>query len=153
MNRARLYLDGQWATPSSTDTIPVENPATEEVFAHVPAGTAEDVDRAVSAARAAFDGWAATPMAERGAVLDRLHTSLAARADDIARVVGLELGSPLKVAKAVQAGLPLTVLRGYADRALQPREQETIGHSLIEHEPAGVVGAITPWNYPLHQVV
>jgi aldehyde dehydrogenase (NAD+) len=154
MNRAQLYLDGQWAPPSSTETIPVENPATEEVLAHVPAGTADDVDRAVAAARAAFDRWAGTPMAERGAVLDRLHEALAARAGDIARVVGLELGTPLKVAKAVQAGLPLTVLRSYADLALAPHGgPETIGHSLIEHEPAGVVGAITPWNYPLHQVV
>jgi aldehyde dehydrogenase (NAD+) len=154
MNRAQLYLDGQWVPPSSTETIPVENPATEEVLGRVPAGTAEDVDRAVAAAQAAFDRWAGTPMAERGAVLDRLHTALAARAGEIARVVGLELGSPLKVAKAVQAGLPLAVLRSYADLALAPHgEPETIGHSLIEHEPAGVVGAITPWNYPLHQVV
>ena len=153
MNRDRLYIDGNWAAPASGDTIPVENPATEEVLAHVPAGTAEDVDRAVTAARAAFDGWAATPLAERGAVLGKLHSALAGRAGDIARTVGLELGTPLKVAKMVQAGLPLTVLRGYADLAAQPVEEETIGNSLIVHEPVGVVGAITPWNYPLHQVV
>ncbi|MET0493056.1 MAG: aldehyde dehydrogenase family protein [Actinoplanes sp.] len=153
MNRDRLYIDGNWAAPSSGDTIPVENPATEEILAHVPAGTAEDVDRAVTAARAAFDGWAATPLAERGAVLGKLHSALAARAGDIAKTVGLELGTPLKVAKMVQAGLPLTVLRGYADLAAQPVPEETIGNSLIVHEPVGVVGAITPWNYPLHQVV
>ena len=153
MNRDRLYIDGNWAAPASGDTIPVENPATEEVLAHVPAGTAEDVDRAVTAARAAFDGWAATPLAERGAVLGKLHSALAGRAGDIARTVGLELGTPLKVAKMVQAGLPLTVLRGYADLAAQPVPEETIGNSLIVHEPVGVVGAITPWNYPLHQVV
>ena len=151
--RDRLYLGGAWVRPSAAETIPVENPATEEVLGHVPAGTAEDVDRAVAAARAAFDGWANTSMAERGAVLDRLHTALAARAGDIARTVGLELGTPLKVAKAVQAGLPLTVLRGYADLAVRPVAEETIGNSLVVHEPVGVVGAITPWNYPLHQVV
>jgi aldehyde dehydrogenase (NAD+) len=151
--RDRHYLGGAWVPPASAETIPVENPATEEVLGHVPAGTAEDVDRAVAAAREAFDGWANTPMAERGAALDRLHTALAARAGDIARTVGLELGTPLKVAKAVQAGLPLTVLRGYADLAVRPVAEETIGHSLVVHEPVGVVGAITPWNYPLHQVV
>jgi aldehyde dehydrogenase (NAD+) len=150
---SQLYLGGQWVAPASDATIAVENPATEEVLGHVPAGTAADVDRAVAAARAAFEGWAATPMAERGAVLDRLHGALAARAGDIARTVGLELGTPLKVAKAVQAGLPLTVLRGYADVAVRDQRTETIGNSLIEHEPVGVVGAITPWNYPLHQVV
>jgi aldehyde dehydrogenase (NAD+) len=153
LSRDRIYLDGAWTASAGTQTIPVENPATEEILGHVPAGTAEDVDRAVAAARAAFPGWAETPMAERGAVLGKLHEALAARAGDIARTVGLELGTPLKVAKAVQAGLPLTVLRGYADLAAQPVPEETIGNSLIVHEPVGVVGAITPWNYPLHQVV
>ena len=153
MTRDKLYIGGAWVAPAASETIAVENPATEEVLGHVPAGTAADVDRAVAAARAAFDGWAGTPMAERAAVLDRLHGALAARAGDIARTVGLELGTPLKVAKAVQAGLPLTVLRGYADTAAKPEEDETIGNSLILHEPVGVVGAITPWNYPLHQVV
>jgi aldehyde dehydrogenase (NAD+) len=153
LDRPHLYVGGEWVEPASTETIAVENPATEEVLGHVPAGTAADVDRAVAAARAAFDGWAATSPAERGAVLDRLHTSLAARAGDIARTVGLELGTPLKVAKSVQAGLPLTVLRGYADLAVRPQQEETVGNSLIVHELIGVVGAITPWNYPLHQVV
>jgi aldehyde dehydrogenase (NAD+) len=153
MNRSDLFIGGEWVPPASSETIPVENPATEEIIASVPAGTAEDVDRAVAAARAAFDGWAATPMAERAVVLDRLHTALTGRSAEIAKTVGLELGTPLKVAKAVQAGLPLTVLRGYADLAARPIPDETIGNSLIVHEPVGVVGAITPWNYPLHQVV
>jgi aldehyde dehydrogenase (NAD+) len=153
LDRPHLFLGGEWSPPDSAGTIPVENPATEEVIAHVPAGTAVDVDRAVAAARSAFDGWAGLSRAERGAVLGRLHTALAARAGDIAKTVGLELGTPLKVARAVQAGLPLTVLRGYADLAVRPVEPETVGNSLIEHEPVGVVGAITPWNYPLHQVV
>jgi aldehyde dehydrogenase (NAD+) len=153
LTRDHLHIGGAWVPSTSDETIPVENPATEEIIGHVPAGTAKDVDSAVAAARAAFDGWASTPMPARGAILDRLHAGLAARAGDIARIVGLELGAPLKVAKAVQAGLPLTVLRGYADLAVQPIGEETVGNSLIVHEPVGVVGAITPWNYPLHQVV
>ncbi|WP_229075652.1 aldehyde dehydrogenase family protein [Actinoplanes sp. DH11] len=151
--RDQLYIGGQWVPPDSSERIEVENPYTEQVLGHVPAGTAADVDLAVSAARRAFEGWAATPAAERGAALSRFHQALAARADEIARTVGLELGTPLKVAKAVQAGLPLTVLSGYAELAARPAAEETIGNSLVVHEPAGVVGAITPWNYPLHQVV
>ncbi|MFI5494951.1 aldehyde dehydrogenase family protein [Actinoplanes sp. NPDC051859] len=153
MNRDKIYIGGRWVAPATRDTIAVENPATEETLAKVSAGTAEDVDRAVAAARGAFDGWAATPMAERGALLGKLHEGLSARSADIARTVGLELGTPLKIAKAVQAGLPLKVLQGYADLAARPVAEETIGNSLVVREPVGVVGAITPWNYPLHQVV
>ncbi|MEU8236919.1 aldehyde dehydrogenase family protein [Actinoplanes missouriensis] len=151
--REQLYIGGQWVPPDSGERIEVENPYTEEVFGHVPAGTAEDVNLAVSAARQAFDGWASASPADRGAALGRLHQALAARAGEIAETVGRELGTPLKVAKAVQAGLPLTVLSGYAELAARGSEEETIGNSLVVHEPAGVVGAITPWNYPLHQVV
>jgi aldehyde dehydrogenase (NAD+) len=151
--RDKLYIGGAWVAPASSRTIPVENPAIGEIIGTVPEGTAADVDAAVASARAAFDGWAALLMTERGAVLDRLHAALTARSDDIARTVGLELGAPLKIAKAVHAGLPLTVLRGYADLALNPAGPETIRNSLVVHEPVGVVGAITPWNYPLHQVV
>ena len=153
MTRDRFLIGGAWVTPASTGVIEVLNPATEEVLGTVPDGTEADVDAAVAAAVAAFDGWAGTPMAERGAVLDRLHTALSARAGDIARTVGLELGTPLKIAQVVQAGLPLTVLRGYADHAAKPVTEQTIGNSLVVREPVGVVGAITPWNYPLHQVV
>jgi aldehyde dehydrogenase (NAD+) len=153
MDRDRLYADGRWVKPLGHDTIAVENPATETVFAHVPAGTAADVDRAVVAARTAFPRWADAPPAGRAAHLDRLHTALAARADTIAETITREVGTPIKVARRVQAGLPLTVLRSYADLAGHPTEQETIGNSLVVREPAGVVGAITPWNYPLHQVV
>ncbi|SCL13764.1 Acyl-CoA reductase [Micromonospora nigra] len=150
--RTDLYLDGRWVAATSGQTLPVHNPTTEEVVASVPAGTAADVDRAVSAARAAFDGWAATPPVERAAALDRLHTALTARADEIARTVTLELGTPLKVSARIQTGLPLTVLRGYVDLAAEPPAAQQIGNSLVVHEPVGVVGAITPWNYPLHQV-
>ncbi|MEU4559785.1 aldehyde dehydrogenase family protein [Actinoplanes sp. NPDC023936] len=151
--REQLYIGGQWVPPDSGERIEVENPYTEEVFGHVPAGTAEDVNLAVSAARQAADGWASASPAERGAALGHLHQALAARAGEIAETVGRELGTPLKVAKAVQAGLPLTVLSGYAELAARASEEETIGNSLVVHEPAGVVGAITPWNYPLHQIV
>ena len=117
MDRDRLYADGPWVKPLGHDTIAVENPATETIFGHVPAGTAADVDRAVVAARTAFPRWADTPPAERAAHLDRLHTALAARTDTIAETITREVGTPIKVARRVQAGLPLTVLRSYADLA------------------------------------
>ncbi|SBT67457.1 Acyl-CoA reductase [Micromonospora sediminicola] len=151
--RRHLHLAGDWVDPADGGTIPVENPATGEIIGQVPAGTPADVDRAVAAARAAFPGWAATAPADRAAHLDRLHAALAARADEIARTVALELGTPLKLATRVQAGLPLTVLRGLVDLAARPPAEQTIGNSLVVREPVGVVGAITPWNYPLHQVV
>ncbi|MGN9810181.1 aldehyde dehydrogenase family protein [Micromonospora sp. BQ11] len=151
--RTDLYLDGRWVATSDGATLPVHNPATEEVVATVPAGTPADVDRAVAAARAAFDGWAATAPAERAAHLDRLHAALTARADEIGRTIALELGAPLKLATRVQAGLPLTVLRSYVDLAAGPPAEETVGNSLVVREPVGVVGAITPWNYPLQQVM
>jgi aldehyde dehydrogenase (NAD+) len=150
---SHLYIGGKWVAPTSTDTIPVENPATEEEIARVPFGTAADVDRAVAAARAAFDGWAGLPMTARAEVLDRLHASLTARSAKIARSIGLEMGAPLKIASRVQTGLPLAVLRSYADLAARPAPEETVGNSLVVHEPVGVVGAITPWNYPLQQVM
>jgi len=151
--RADFYLDGRWVTASSGQTLAVRNPATEEVIATVPAGTAKDVDRAVVAARAAFAGWAGAAPEDRAASLNRLHAALSARADEIGRTVALELGTPLKVATRIQAGLPLTVLRSYVELAARPPAEQTVGNSLVVREPIGVVGAITPWNYPLHQVV
>ncbi|MFY1623703.1 aldehyde dehydrogenase family protein [Micromonospora sp. WMMD735] len=153
LTRTDIYLDGAWVAPSCGQTIAVHNPATEEVLASVPAGTGADVDRAVTAARAAFPGWADTTPAQRSAALDRLHTALAARAATAAETVALELGTPLKVAARVQVGLPLTVLRSYVELAARPPAEETVGNSLVVREPVGVVGAITPWNYPLHQVM
>ncbi|MEV0425849.1 aldehyde dehydrogenase family protein [Micromonospora sp. NPDC050495] len=151
--RTDIYLDGAWVAPSSGGHIPVHNPTTEEILATVPAGTAADVDRAVAAARAAFPGWADTAPAQRAAALDRLHAGLTARADTVAETVARELGTPLKVATRVQVGLPLTVLRSYVELAARPPAEETVGNSLVVREPVGVVGAITPWNYPLHQVM
>ncbi|MEW2476471.1 aldehyde dehydrogenase family protein [Micromonospora gifhornensis] len=151
--RTDFYLDGGWVPADGRQSLEVHNPSTEQVIGSVPAGTADDVDRAVAAARATFEGWAATDPVDRAAHLDRLHAELTARADDIARTVATELGTPLKVATRVQAGLPLTVLRSYVDLAAQPPAPQTVGNSLVVREPVGVIGAITPWNYPLHQIV
>ncbi|NUR74343.1 MAG: aldehyde dehydrogenase family protein [Hamadaea sp.] len=152
-DRGELYIGGRWRPATGAETIPVEDPFTEQVVAHVPAGTRADVDEAVAAAKSAFEPWAALTPQQRSDHLQRLHDSLAKRADEIATTVTGELGTPLKISQRVQTGLPLTVLDGYVRMAAQEAEKREIGNSLILREPVGVVGAITPWNYPLHQVM
>ncbi|WP_030867123.1 aldehyde dehydrogenase family protein [Streptomyces sp. NRRL S-37] len=148
-----MYIDGAWRPAAGPDVIEVVNPADEQVIATVPAGTVEDVDAAVRAARAALPAWAATPPAERAARLAALRDVLVARQDEIARTVTAELGSPLKLSQAVHAGVPIAVAGSYAELAATYAFEEKAGNSTVFHEPVGVVGAITPWNYPLHQIV
>ncbi|MFJ9424440.1 aldehyde dehydrogenase family protein [Streptomyces sp. NPDC101249] len=148
-----MYLDGAWRPAAGTDTIEVVNPADEQVIARVPAGTAADVDAAVRAARAALPGWAATPPAERAARLAALRDALAAREDEIVETVTAELGAPPAFARSVHAALPITVAGTCAELAAQHAFEERTGNSTVLLEPVGVVGAITPWNYPLHQIV
>ncbi|WP_406263469.1 aldehyde dehydrogenase family protein [Actinacidiphila glaucinigra] len=148
-----MYIDGDWRPAAGTGTIDVVNPADEQVFATVPAGTADDVDTAVRAARGALHGWAATPPAERAARIAALRDVLAARSEEIAETVSAELGAPLAFSRAVHAGLPIAVAGSYAELAATHPFEERIGNSTVLHEPVGVVGAITPWNYPLHQIV
>ncbi|WP_282693780.1 aldehyde dehydrogenase family protein [Streptomyces sp. CC208A] len=148
-----MYIDGEWRPAASSGTIPVVDPATEQVIARVPAGTAEDVDAAVRAARAALPGWAATPPAERAAAIAALRDALAARAEEIAATVTAELGAPPKLAAAVHTGLPVTVAGTYAELAATHPFVEKVGNSTVYAEPVGVVAALTPWNYPLHQIV
>ncbi|HEU0130532.1 MAG TPA: aldehyde dehydrogenase family protein [Mycobacteriales bacterium] len=152
-DRTQLYVDGAWVPSTGTATIDVVNPATEQVIGRIAEGTADDVDRAVRAARAAFDGWSRTSVEERAKFLTRLHEALSARAEEIARTITEEMGSPARFAQAVQAGLPVTVMGTYAQLVADYAFEETIGNSLVVREPVGVVGAITPWNYPLHQIV
>ncbi|MFJ3955307.1 aldehyde dehydrogenase family protein [Streptomyces libani] len=148
-----MYIDGSWRPAEGGGTIEVVNPADEQVIAAVPAGSAQDVDAAVRAARAALPGWAATPPGERADRLAALRDQLAARAEEVAATVTAELGSPLAFSTAVHAGVPVAVCGSYAELARTYPFEETIGNSTVLHEPVGVVGAITPWNYPLHQIV
>ncbi|TXS51234.1 aldehyde dehydrogenase family protein [Streptomyces sp. t39] len=148
-----MYIDGRWQPALGTDTIAVVNPADEQVIAQVPAGTAEDVDAAVRAAREAFPAWAATAPAERAALLGALRDELGRRTEEIAETVTAELGAPPALALAVHASLPVMVAGTYAELAGTYAFEEKLGNSTVLMEPVGVVGAITPWNYPLHQIV
>jgi aldehyde dehydrogenase (NAD+) len=153
--RTGHWIDGAFDGGDCIDgaRIEVVDPATEEVLAAVPAGTAADVDRAVAAARAAFPGWSQTPVQARAAAVGRISDGLAARRDEIAAVITAEMGSPTTFARKVQATMPRATSAGVAKLAADFPWTEEIGNSLVVREPVGVVGAITPWNYPLHQIV
>ncbi|MEV5887597.1 aldehyde dehydrogenase family protein [Streptomyces sp. NPDC052020] len=148
-----MYIDGTWRPAAGRDVIEVVNPADEQAIGQVPAGDARDVDTAVRAARAALPGWAATPPAERAARLAALRDVLAARAGEIAEIVTAELGAPPKLSQTVHVGAPIAVAGSYAELAATYAFEEKVGNSTVYQEPIGVVGAITPWNYPLHQIV
>jgi betaine-aldehyde dehydrogenase len=150
--RDKLYIDGAWVAPHGRKTIEVRNAATEEVIATIPEGDADDANRAVAAARAAFDAWAATPPAERAAFLAKIHEGLKARGDEIGRIIAQEVGMPIKLATRIQAGAPIYAFGMYAKLAAQPPAEERVGNSVVVREPVGVVACITPWNYPLNQI-
>ena len=150
--RERLFIGGEWVEPSGSGTIDVVNPTTEETMGRIPEGTADDADRAVRAARAAFDSWAATSPYERVQYLDAVGAMLAERGDEIAALISSEMGMPLTLSRMIQAGLPSVTFASQSQLVEEIAWEEEVGNSLIVREPAGVVAAITPWNYPLHQI-
>jgi aldehyde dehydrogenase (NAD+) len=152
IERDKVYIDGAWVPSTGKGTIDVVNSTTEEVMGRVPAGTAEDVDKAVRAARKAFESWSSTSVEERAKYLTRITEGLQARMDEIATLVSQEVGMPKSLSLLVQAGLPLMDFQNTASLVSEVQFEEQVGNSLIVREPVGVVGAITPWNYPLHQV-
>ncbi len=146
-----LYIDGRWVTPAGRGLIDVVDPATEAVIGHVPNGDGADVDAAVAAARRAFDP--TITVAERRDRLHRVIEAMEKRLPDIAHLITAEMGAPVRIAQTVQTQVPLAVAKGFADVMETFAFEERIGHSLVLREPYGVVAAITPWNYPLYQVV
>jgi len=150
--RDKLYIDGAWVPSTGTGTLEVTNSTTEEVMATVPEGTAEDVDLAVRAAKAAFATWSQTSVEERAKYLSRITEGLQARMDDIATIVSQEVGMPKSLSLMIQAGLPMMSFMNTAQVAETYTFEEQVGNSLVVKEPVGVVGCITPWNYPLHQI-
>jgi len=149
----QFYIDGRWVEPRGRETIEVVNPASEQVMARIPAGVGEDAEAAIEAARRAFDGWAATPVAQRRALLEKLRHGLSERAEELAEVITDEVGMPLKMTQRVQVGLPIAVLESTIKLLDDFPFEQTVGNSLVLREAVGVVACITPWNYPLHQIV
>ena len=146
------YIAGQWVKAESGDTLPVHDSSTEEIMATVSAGTAKEADVAVLAARAAFDGWAALPVEPRAAYLDKVAAAVKARTDELANAIAREVGMPLKMAKAIQVGGPAWHWGNFAKVARSFEWEKKVGNSMVVREPIGVVGCITPWNFPLSQI-
>ncbi len=153
IERNAIYVAGAWVPSGGTGTIDVYGAATEEVVGRIPDGVADDVDRAVGAAKAAFPEWSATAPEERAKHLQRIQEGLFARQDELAQLIATEVGMPLKLAAMIQVGLPSAQVGNYAQILRDFRFEEEIGHSLVVREPIGVVGCITPWNYPLNQII
>jgi aldehyde dehydrogenase (NAD+) len=150
--RDKLYIGGAWVPSTGSGSIDVIDSTTEEVIGSVPEGTIEDIDRAVAAAAAAFPAWSATPLAERTAILTKVSEALGARMESLADLITHEVGMPLILSQLVQVGLPMAAFGSMAEVTSQFTWEEKVGASLVVREPIGVVGAITPWNYPLHQI-
>ncbi len=150
--RDRLYIDGAWTPSNGTGVLDVINATTEEPMGSIPDGTADDVDRAVRAAHAAFESWSQTAIEERAKYLSRIQEGLQARMGDIANTIAGEVGMPINLSMMIQAGLPTITFGSMAQILDEFPFEEQIGNSLVVREPVGVVGAITPWNYPLHQI-
>jgi aldehyde dehydrogenase (NAD+) len=148
----KLYIDGRWVEPRGRGFIEADNASTEEVVVRVPQGDGFDIDAAVVAARRAFDGWSARPVAERAALLRRISEGLTARADDIARAIATEVGMPFKLARRIQTDPPIHNWASCADQAEAFEFEARVGNSIVVREPIGVVGCITPWNFPLNQI-
>ena len=150
--RDKLYIGGEWVESAGDASIEVVNPTTEEVVGRVPEGTAEDAERAVLAARAAFDSWSQTSPEERAGYCAAIGEKLGERGDDLAALITTELGMPIGLSRMIQAGLPQLTFASMPELVNEITWEEEVGNSLIVKEPAGVIAAITPWNYPLHQI-
>jgi aldehyde dehydrogenase (NAD+) len=150
----KLFIGGEWVTPAGTGTIDVINPHTEEVVGRVPDGTAADVDRAVAAAREAFDHgpWPRMTFAERAAVVGRLAEIYAGRQGEIAALITEEMGSPITFSQLAQAPQPLGMLQYYAQLGATFEQEDVrpgvFGPVTVRREPVGVVAAVVPWNVP-----
>jgi aldehyde dehydrogenase (NAD+) len=150
--REKVFIGGEWVVPAGADPLPVINSATEETIATIPGCTPVEVDLAVEAARGAFEGWAATPRAERTNAMAAIAAGLGERAEELTETITQELGMPLKLTKMIQVGLGIGHFAAMPQAMEEVHWEEELGNSRVLREPIGVVGAITPWNYPLHQI-
>ncbi|MFY9877242.1 MAG: aldehyde dehydrogenase family protein, partial [Rhodomicrobium sp.] len=148
IDRQEFYIDGEWVAPLGAKTMPVVNPATEEAMYDVALGSEADVDKAVAAARAAFGAFATTSRKERVALLERVIEVYTSRIKDIGAAISDEMGAPLPFAERSQAGAGLAQLRTVLQALKTYPFEERLGAAMILREPIGVVGMITPWNWP-----
>jgi aldehyde dehydrogenase (NAD+) len=151
-NRDKVFIGGEWIEPEASEALEVVNSTSEETMGTIPACTDADADRAVRAARDAFDSWSQTSREERAGYLAAIAQGLGERSDEIAATISQELGMPLTLSKMIQAGLPIAQFAAMPKLMEEVAWEEEIGNSRVLREPVGVLGAITPWNYPLNQI-
>lgn len=152
MVKDKLFIGGEWKDPTSPDTIEVINSYTEQVMGSVPAGSPADIDFAVEAARAALPEWRALSPQERAGYCTAIGYGLQDRAEEIVALISQELGTPVTEGMLIQASLPAIDFTSMEYLVEEIPWEQQIGNSLVIREPVGVVGAITPWNYPIHQI-
>ncbi|HEV3228582.1 MAG TPA: aldehyde dehydrogenase family protein [Solirubrobacteraceae bacterium] len=150
--RDKLYIGGEWVAPDGKGTIDVLDATTEELIGSVPEGTAKDVERAADAARGAFESWSQTPAAQRVDLCQAVAQALGERSAELAALISREVGMPIGLSTMIQVGLPTMTFASMPALMEGLAWEEQVGNSLIVREPVGVIGAITPWNYPLHQI-
>ena len=151
--RPHLYIDGSWVEPNGEGTIEVINPASEGVIGSVPVGSESDANAAVEAARAAFTGWSESTIDERSNYLNLLSSALKDRGEEMAELITSEVGTPIEYSRMAMVGTPRVVSRSYAKILDGFAWEEEVRNSIVVKEPIGVVAMITPWNFPLHQII
>lgn len=151
-NYDKIYINGQWTASEGTKTISVFDSTNEEVMATIPEGTAGDVAKAAAAAKAAFNSWSTLPKADRAKFMNAIGDALGARMDEISSVISRETGMAKMLSNMIQVGIPINSFKQAAALAESFSFEKEVGSSLVVREPIGVVGCITPWNYPLHQI-
>ena len=152
-NLTKFYIGGRWIEPLSSATLPVMNPATEAQIGTVAMGNAADLDRAVAAAKAAFEGFSATSKLVRLDLLYRLKAVTERRFEDLAQAMRMEMGAPITMARAAQADAAIGHLQGFIDALEELEERKVLASGdILLREPIGVCGLITPWNWPMNQI-
>jgi len=149
----QFLIGGEWVAPHGSGHFDVTNAATEQIMGRVPQGNAQDVDAAVAAARRALRDWGLSEQKERADVLRAIAAGIRARQQELCDVIIGELGAPRAMTEQFMVDFPASTIEFYAELLMHFPLQERVGHSLVLREPVGVVAAITPWNYPLHQIV
>lgn len=152
-NLGKFYIDGKWVAPESDRKFPVLNPATEEQIGEIILGNEADVNKAVAAAKKAFESYSRTTPTERMKLLERLMEVSRARFEDLAQAISSEMGAPINVSREAQADAAIGHLQGFIDAMKKQELRETLDNGdILVREPIGVCGLITPWNWPINQI-
>jgi aldehyde dehydrogenase (NAD+) len=152
VNRLKFYIDGAWVDPAVMKTVGVTNPATEDKLYDIAVGSKADVDKAVAAARRAFETFSMTTREQRVELMTKIIAAYQARAKDIAAAISDEMGAPMTLAERAQAAAGLGHLASTLEVLKNYEFEEKIGNAVVVREPVGVIGMITPWNWPLNQI-